>query len=96
MAGRICLVQSVIQGALVHSMMIYRWPKTLIKAMDAKIRNFVLTGDMMKRTSIAISWKRCCAPKSEGGLGLRSMRAANQSFLSRLTWDIWEIGRAHV
>ena len=88
MAGRICLVQSVIQGAFVHSMMIYRWPLTLLKKLESRIRNFVFTGDILKRSSICVSWKRCCVPKSEGGLGLRSLVVANRAYLSRLCWDI--------
>lgn len=89
MAGRVCLVQSVIQGAFVHSMMIYRWPVSLLKRMEASIRNFVFTGNILKKAIVSVSWKKCCAPKLEGGLGLRSLFAANLSYLARLTWDIW-------
>lgn len=88
MAGRICLVHSVIQGAFVHSMMVYRWPKYLLRFVESRMRNFVFTGDILKIGTIRVSWKRCCAPKGEGGLGLRSMVAANNSFLSRFTWDV--------
>lgn len=88
MAGRICLVQSFIQGAFVHSMMIYRWPKTVLRKLEACMRNFVVTGDILRAGSVKVSWKRCCVPKEEGGLGLRSMVTANKAFLSRLSWDI--------
>ena len=88
MAGRICLVQSVIHGSFVHSMMIYRWPVLLLRRMEAHIRNFVYTGDILKRTTVAVSWKRACSPKAEGGLGIRSLHLANRAFLSRLSWDI--------
>lgn len=39
MAGRICLVESVIMGSFVHSMMSYRWPGALLKDMEVAIRN---------------------------------------------------------
>ncbi|XP_057779877.1 uncharacterized protein LOC130998474 [Salvia miltiorrhiza] len=34
MAGRLCLVQSVIQSSIDHSMMIFRWPKSLLHYLD--------------------------------------------------------------
>ena len=38
MAGRLCLVESVIMSSFVHSMMVSRWPGTLLKDLDAAIR----------------------------------------------------------
>ncbi|KAL8523191.1 hypothetical protein ACS0TY_013240 [Phlomoides rotata] len=37
---------------------------------------------------IAASLERCCAPITEGGLGIRSIRLANESFLCKLAWDL--------
>lgn len=33
-----------------------------------------------------MAWSRVCAPKAEGGLGIRSLAAMNQAFLFRLAW----------
>lgn len=46
MAGRICLVNSVIVSSLTHSMMVYRWPRKLLKRVDRAMRNFVWNGDI--------------------------------------------------
>lgn len=35
-----------------------------------------------------MAWSRVCAPKAEGGLGIRSLAAMNQAFLFRLARDI--------
>lgn len=43
---------------------------------------------MTKRGIFNVSWTRCCAPVSEGGFGVRSIRFANASFTYKLSWDI--------
>ncbi|XP_057800164.1 uncharacterized protein LOC131015756 [Salvia miltiorrhiza] len=88
MAGRVCLVKSVIQSSLTHSMMIYRWPRSLLKDLDAKCRNFIWTGDASKRPSHTVAWARVCAIKEEGGLGIRSFSMMNKCFLMKRAWNI--------
>ncbi|XP_057786898.1 uncharacterized protein LOC131004240 [Salvia miltiorrhiza] len=85
-AGRLCLVKSVIQSSIVHSMMVYKWPKSLLHSLDRKCRNFVWTGNIDQRPSCSVSWGRTCSPRPEGGLGIRSFTLMNQSFLMKLTW----------
>ncbi|XP_057791222.1 uncharacterized protein LOC131008356 [Salvia miltiorrhiza] len=88
MAGRICLVRSVIQSSATHSMMIYRWPKSLIYKLDRKCRNFIWSGNVEKKPSCPVSWSRVCASRSEGGLGVRSFSAMNRSFLMKIAWRL--------
>ncbi|XP_057811778.1 uncharacterized protein LOC131026015 [Salvia miltiorrhiza] len=71
MAGRLCLVKSVIQSCITHSMMVYKWPKFLIKELDGRCRNFIWTGDVRKKPTCFVSWSRVCAIKEEGGLRAR-------------------------
>ncbi|XP_057808475.1 uncharacterized protein LOC131022952 [Salvia miltiorrhiza] len=88
MAGRICLVRSVIQSSVTHSKMIYRWLKSLIYSLDKKCRNFIWTGNVDKKPSCPVSWSRVCAPRAEGGLGIRPFSAMNKSFLMKIAWRI--------
>lgn len=88
LAGRICLVNNIIASALTHSMMIYRWPHGLIKSIDVALRNFIWNGNVKKRNYGTLAWSRVCSPRREGGLGIRSIRAANESFLFKLAWEI--------
>ncbi|XP_057791145.1 uncharacterized protein LOC131008275 [Salvia miltiorrhiza] len=88
MAGRLCLVKSVIQSSIVHSMMVYKWPKSLLHSLDRYCRNFVWTGSINQRSSCPVSWGRSCSPKLEGGLGIRSFTLMNQSFLMKLAWKM--------
>ncbi|KAL8466219.1 hypothetical protein ACS0TY_035363 [Phlomoides rotata] len=43
MAGRVCLVNSVMVSSLVHSMMVYKWPRSLLQKVDKAMRNFIWT-----------------------------------------------------
>lgn len=87
LAGRCCLISSVIASSLVHRMMIYRWPRTLINRLEVAIRSFLWTGNTDKKGFSNVAWKRCCAPLAEGGFGIRSLRIANSSFCCKLAWD---------
>ncbi|XP_057790437.1 uncharacterized protein LOC131007314 [Salvia miltiorrhiza] len=88
MAGRICLVKIVIQSSITHSMMIYCWPRSLLKELDSKCRNFIWKGDVNKKPTCSVSWARLCAIKEEGGLGIRSFTLMNKCFLMKLAWRV--------
>ncbi|XP_057774811.1 uncharacterized protein LOC130993790 [Salvia miltiorrhiza] len=87
-AGRLCLVKSVIQSSLVHSMMVYKWPNSLLHSLDRKCRNFVWTGSVDKKPTCVVSWGCACSIKEEGGLGIRSFTLMNKSYLMKLAWKM--------
>ncbi|XP_057774946.1 uncharacterized protein LOC130993927 [Salvia miltiorrhiza] len=76
-----CLPSSVI-----HSMMVYRWPKSLLHSLDKKCRNFLWTGRIDQRPSCPVGWSRVCAIRQEGGLGIRDFSLMNKSFMMKLAW----------
>ncbi|KAL8507322.1 hypothetical protein ACS0TY_018021 [Phlomoides rotata] len=89
LAGRKCMINFVIAASLVHSMMVYYWPRTLLKKIEDAMRNFLWKGDISQRNnSCSVSWARVCSPLDEGGMGVRSIRLANDSFIWMLAWDI--------
>ncbi|XP_057779860.1 uncharacterized protein LOC130998459 [Salvia miltiorrhiza] len=58
MAGRLCLVTSVIQSAAVHIMLIYRWPTKLLHDLDRACRSFIWTGCTTSRPKSSVDWNR--------------------------------------
>ncbi|KAL8520050.1 hypothetical protein ACS0TY_010836 [Phlomoides rotata] len=53
------------------------------------MRNFLWKGDIsLRNTSCSVSWARVCFPLDKGGLGVCSIRLANDSFVCKLAWDI--------
>ncbi|XP_057770241.1 uncharacterized protein LOC130990060 [Salvia miltiorrhiza] len=85
-AGRLCLIRSVIQSSVTHSMMVYRWPKSLLHSLDKMCRNFLWTGRIDQRPSCPVGWARVCAIHQEGGLGFRDFGLMNKSFMMKLAW----------
>ncbi|XP_057775017.1 uncharacterized protein LOC130993994 [Salvia miltiorrhiza] len=90
MAGRLCLIKSVISSSLTHSMLVYRWPHDLLKSLDSSCRNFLWNGDIRKKPVCSVSWDRVCSIKSEGGLGVRSFKTMNKCFLMKMAWKVIE------
>ncbi|KAL8472997.1 hypothetical protein ACS0TY_030000 [Phlomoides rotata] len=88
MACQACLVNSVIMSSLVHSMMIYKWPRSLLHKIDKAMRNFIWTGSTERTGFCTVQWSKVCAPKQEGGLGICNIKTANDAFLQWLAWHI--------
>lgn len=59
---------------------------SLLQRLEKAIRHFLWTGDITRSGAVTVAWSRVCAPKAEGGLGIRSLAAMNQAFLFRLAW----------
>ena len=87
MAGRVTLVNSVVVSMLSHSFTIYAWPRTVLQQVRNWMRNFIWTGNVSSRAYYPVSWKKCCAPLKEGGLGVRNIMALNKAFLLKKFWD---------
>lgn len=73
MAGRVYLVELVILSSMVYAMLIYRWPVSLLRAIERSICNFIWIGDVSHKGSVMIKWYRMYAPKMNGGLALHSI-----------------------
>ncbi|KAK9943242.1 hypothetical protein M0R45_008856 [Rubus argutus] len=87
-AGRLQLIASVIQSHLIYSFQVYAWPKSSIQKMQRWVRNFFWNGDQFKNGSALISWFNCCAPKDQGGLGLKNLAALNSALLLKRSWEV--------
>lgn len=88
MASRICLVNSIIVSFLTHSMMVYKWPRHLIKSVDVAMQNFVWNGNINKRNYGTVAWSRACAQRAKRGLGIHSIRGVNEGYLLKFAWDL--------
>lgn len=48
LAGRRCLINNVIAASLVHSMMVYKWPRPLLQKVESAMWNFLWPGNVNK------------------------------------------------
>ena len=77
MAGRLCLINLVITGSLIHSFRIYKWPVSLLKDFQLYNRNFLWTKSIVYRKLVTVAWDKCCLPRNQGGLGIRCVFSVN-------------------
>jgi hypothetical protein len=87
-AGRVQLVQAVVQSMFVYSFAIYSWPIALLRDVEKCIRNFIWSGDIEKRKLVTVSWDKVCRPHAQGGLNLRSLIKLNLSSNLKLCWSL--------
>lgn len=87
-AGRDELVKSVIYGMMLHCFLVYSWPSSLLKKVEAWIRDFVWAGDVNQKKVVTVALHKVCAPKLEGGLGLRSLMSVNRAAALKLGWKL--------
>ncbi|XP_058770393.1 uncharacterized protein LOC131644024 [Vicia villosa] len=88
MAGRLVLVKSVIQSMLLHTMLIYSWPSSVLKNIHKWSRNFIWSGESDSRKLVTVAWDKCCRPYDEGGLGIRSLVTLNEAANLKQCWDL--------
>ncbi|PRQ42072.1 putative RNA-directed DNA polymerase [Rosa chinensis] len=87
MAGRTQLVQSVFQSMLLHSFSVYQWPAYLVKKLSTWARNFIWSGNIETRKIVTVTWTQVCAPKKEGGVGIRDLATLNSAAVLRFAWN---------
>ncbi|KAL1197767.1 putative ribonuclease H protein [Cardamine amara subsp. amara] len=64
----------------------FRLPKSCINEIDRMCSSFLWSGLDMNPNKAKITWEEVCKPKQEGGLGLRSLREANDVSCLKLIW----------
>ncbi|KAF6161402.1 hypothetical protein GIB67_009281 [Kingdonia uniflora] len=67
-------------------MVVYKWPRSLIKEGDNILRNYIWTGDPTKRKGVTLKWDKVCKPIQEGDLGVRSLGEVSNAILCKLHW----------
>ncbi|GFZ13830.1 hypothetical protein Acr_24g0000200 [Actinidia rufa] len=87
-AGRTELVKSVLQGVECFWLSIIPIPAGVRSKIIQLCRNFLWSGNCNSNKKPLVAWNEVTMPKSEGGLGIRNMKAWNKALLSKTLWDI--------
>ncbi|KAL9293805.1 putative reverse transcriptase zinc-binding domain-containing protein [Arabidopsis thaliana] len=85
-AGRTQLIASVIYGTINFWMSTFSLLKGCIRMIESICSRFLWSGNIESSSKAKVSWSSVCLPKSEGGLGLRSLSAWNNNLCLRLIW----------
>lgn len=82
-AGRLELLNSVIQGVVAFWIQNFPLPSTVIDHVVSMCRKFLWGGKLAP-----LAWETICLPKDEGGLGIHDFTFWNLAFLSKVVWNI--------
>jgi len=86
MAGRICLIKSVITVVPLFYLSLFKAPKCVYSSIIRLQRRFLWGWEKEKMPIAWVSWEMVCKPKEEGGLGIRDIRKFNYALLAKWRW----------
>ncbi|GJS60016.1 putative RNA-directed DNA polymerase, eukaryota, reverse transcriptase zinc-binding domain protein [Tanacetum coccineum] len=87
-AGRLQLCKSVISSMHVYWASVLMIPIGILLDIEQLIRGFLWCNGELKRGKAKVAWADICLPKSEGGLGLRSLEIFNIALMTTHIWNI--------
>ena len=86
MAGRICLIKSVLTGVPLYYVSLFKAPLAVCKRITSIQRRFLWGWGKANKPIFWVSWKDVCKSKAEGGLGCRDIRMLNYALLAKWRW----------
>ena len=72
--GRLALINSVITATTTYFLTVFNPEKWMIKKINKLIRNFLWASEEeAKGGKCLVTWRKVCAPRSYGGLGIKDL-----------------------
>ncbi|KAH9671615.1 putative ribonuclease H protein [Citrus sinensis] len=88
LAGRITLVQSVIQALPVYAMQSTKITVSVLTKIEQSCKHFIWSGNADQRKLNLIRWDTLYQPKSCGSLGLKDLSHMNMALLMKIGWGL--------
>ena len=86
MAGRICVIKSVLTVVPLYYLSLFRAPNSVCKSITIIQRRFLWGWGKDTKPISSVSWENMCKAKEEGGLGLTDIRNFNYALLAKWRW----------
>nr|GEV06785.1 RNA-directed DNA polymerase, eukaryota, reverse transcriptase zinc-binding domain protein [Tanacetum cinerariifolium] len=87
-AGKLHLIASVLSSLNVYWASMFVLPKNICTSIDRILKDFLWSFKESRKGFTSVAWKDICVPKSQGGLGLRSMKLMNEGLMIKYLWNI--------
>ncbi|XP_068483362.1 uncharacterized protein [Phaseolus vulgaris] len=88
LAGRICLIKSVLSSIPLFFMSLFKLPSVVAEKLVRLQRNFLWGWGSDGRKIAWVSWKKVCEPRDYGGLGVIDLRKFNLALLGKWIWRL--------
>ena len=86
MAGRLCLIKSVLSAIPLYYLSLFKALEEVCKSIIRIQRRFLWGWGKEKRSISWVSWKEVCNEREEGGLGIKEIRKFNCALLAKWKW----------
>ncbi|XP_028124903.1 uncharacterized protein LOC114321868 [Camellia sinensis] len=91
-AGRAQLIQSILFSMQLYWSSLFILPKKVVKSIESLFRSFFWSGCEIRKYGAKVSWEHVCSPKSEGGLGFKSIEVWNKAAVAKHIWFLFSEG----
>ncbi|XP_068466211.1 uncharacterized protein [Phaseolus vulgaris] len=86
MAGRICVIKSMLTAVPLYYLSMFKAPVSVCKNIKRIQRRFLWGWGKEKKSISWVSWENVCKPKQEGGLGIIDIRDFNYALMAKWKW----------
>ncbi|XP_058756083.1 uncharacterized protein LOC131629310 [Vicia villosa] len=83
MAGRVVLINSILNAISIYSLSFYKAPKKVLNEVRSIQSKFIWTGGDLKKLINWVCWYTVCKTREEGGLGVKNVEIMNVALLSK-------------
>ena len=83
MAGRVCLIKSVISALPLYYFSFFKAPTVVCNTIRRIQSNFLWGWGSEGRKITWLNWKKVCSPVQVGGLGIKDIRCFNDALLAK-------------
>ena len=86
MAGRICLIKSVMFAIPLFYLSMFKIPSVVVKKILKLQRDFLWGWGSERRKIVWASWEKVCESRDAGGLGVINIKLFNVALLGKWIW----------
>ena len=86
MAGRICMLKSVLSSIPLFYMPFYKIPKLVVDTIKKILRKFLWGWGKEGKNIAWVAWEKVCESRDAGGLGIKDIRTFNEALLGKWIW----------